>query len=265
MAFCKYCGRQLANGEVCVCQGGANAQVTPPPVATPVGSVTPPPAPNPFSAVTPPLAPMPMRGGSNPAGAFFSNLWNVVISVVKAPATAGCEFVRDADFKTAFAFIGTQAIAVALMVFASRIHGVIVNDSGLVGVLSAFLFAFLGALVTVGLGFLFPLLLTGFTKAFKHQADYKSMLCVSGLHSMVTIPFILVGFLFAWFLPNFCLIFPMIGAILGYFLSMSAVPADANVTLDHLVYVMFLSGTSMFIVIRIIQFLVALPALLAAM
>ena len=114
MAFCNYCGKQLADGEVCSCTTAAAAApqpAAPQPVPQPVPQPTPQPAP--AGAYYPPTTPAPKS--SFYFGGIMKDCWNLFLNLFKKPVTAVSEFIQNGTRNHAFIMIGLQAIVVTLL------------------------------------------------------------------------------------------------------------------------------------------------------
>ena len=278
--FCRYCGRPLAEGEVCTCtapQGVAPQGAAPTGYSAPGQGVPAYGAPV-YSA---PAAP-------SPVGQYLSKMWKVILEVFKHPFTAGSKFVSEGDFQTALGFIALQSLAVALFFMSfplkfNHLANKISNnsDTNPFPTVKTFFVSFFGAFATACI---FALLLFAFIKLAKKDTDYKHMLCVSGLHSLTSTPLILLGFLVSLMLqynPNNAdmsnimgfifapLLWPLLIALAGIFLarfvSISIVTAGTNANRDQLIYVLFFTEVVMLVVAYFMFFKICGPMCLPDM
>lgn len=254
--FCKYCGKELEEGEVCTC-GGAAAQT---------------------EAVS---------GGKDVKG-YAAGMWGFFKEFVKKPVSAGMEFVHACDMRSALIIIGVQAVLVAFLVMSltGKFNGAIKNLIALTGsvedlvgasglgegigatVLSGIFFSlptvFITTLITAfAVACLLALVLFGFIKLFKGNTSYTYMLSVSAVNSLVLIPFTLLGLIVSLIMPlNLGLstisnlssiitpfIFPVgiacLGIALGKYVMMQIVPGGSDLNKERLPYVVFLTGVVM--------------------
>lgn len=176
------------------------------------------------------------------AGIYFKKMWKLFVEMIKAPVTAGTQFVSSCDYKVAFGFIGAEALAMALfmVVLAAKLR------------LAAFSAFFVGAVVTFGMACLLPAVLVAFVSMFGGKTNYKYMLCVSGIKSLVAIPFNLLSFLILLIMPianvfQFAfnpLTFVYFGAplaggnLLANFIALKVIKGGAKIKEDYTVYVM---------------------------
>ncbi len=248
--FCKFCGTPLEEGQVCACQ----------------------------SAPAPAEAPAPEK---QDAKAYATGFWAMFKSFIKKPVTTGKAFVNSCDFKYALIIMGIQAILVGLLVMSlvgkynTALKNVIsmtgsysdMMEAQVMGVMFSLPTVFIvSAIATFAVACIIPAVIMLFIKMFKGNTNYKYMLCVSALNSLVLIPFILVAILVSVITPlniNFNnmesaksimnpIIYPVaiatIGLALGNFVMISAIPGGSDVDKDALPYVMFLTGIIMAVV-----------------
>lgn len=228
MSFCKYCGTQLEDGQVCTCpqaqaefnQTEYTAPVQPQQPMQPTFDQPTAPAQQPiYQAPVQPEQPMyqppvqpdqpmyqpPVQPGqpmyqapaaptapAQPGAAqiYFKNLWEIIKGLLKKPVSTGSDFVKNGDTKIAMGLIGMQTLAVALLLL--TMGGLIKIGAG--NVVGLF---FLGAIVTCGMACVLPAGLMLFGKMFKSELSYDKMLRLSGINSVFAVPFVLVGILAA--------------------------------------------------------------------
>lgn len=227
MAFCKYCGKELQDGEVCTCQESvAASQAAPAAEAAP----TPQAAPAPETASAPQAAP---AGGTSGAGAAVPSidtekLLGSVKEAVKGflnvfakPATAGREFVANTSLTASLFIIIVQVLLSSFfaLILAARINSMVRKTLGL-----AASFLGMGTKVTVVSGakaffltLLFSILASGLllllfllaSLILKAQASWKQLVALVAVRSVAIAPFILLS----WFLV---LINPVLGTCLFF-------------------------------------------------
>ncbi len=95
MAFCTFCGKQIADGEVCTCQQQAAPQQTAPQEAQPVYTAAPQQAAPAYTAAPQQAAPQPK--GPSPFGEGFKTVGGFFKSVFKKPFEATEEFFDKAN------------------------------------------------------------------------------------------------------------------------------------------------------------------------
>lgn len=94
MAFCKYCGRQLADGEVCNCR--QTSQETPAAAEQPAASAAPQQA--------------PASAAPQQAANLFKGLWADVLHVLKTPVTYASRYIEGGSFIGAIILLAVQAL-----------------------------------------------------------------------------------------------------------------------------------------------------------
>ena len=239
MAFCKYCGKELQDGEVCTCQESvAAAQAASAAEAAPVPEAAPAPqaasateaAPAPETASAPQAAP---AGGTSGAGAQVPSidteklLGSVkeaakgFLNIFARPATAGREFVANTNLTASLFIIIVQVLLSSFfaLILAARINSMVRKTLGLaasflgmgtkVTVISgakAFFLTLLFSILASGLLLLLFLLASLILKA---QASWKQLVALVAVRSVAIAPFILLS----WFLA---LINPIVGTCLFF-------------------------------------------------
>ena len=185
--FCKYCGTPLEEGQVCACQS----------------------APAPAEA----QAPAPEK---QDVKAYATGFWAMFKSFFKKPVTTGKAFVNACDFKYALIIIAVQAVLVGLLVMSlvgkynTALKSVIsmtgsysaMMEAQVMGVMFSLPTVFLvSAISAFAVSCIIPAVIMLFIKIFKGNTNYKYMLCVSALNSLVLIPFAVVAILISLITP----------------------------------------------------------------
>lgn len=212
MAFCKHCGKELKDGEVCSCQGASAAQTaeaaTPAPQETPAGGASS------VGEAIPSIDTEKLLGSVKEA-------WKGFRSVFVKPATAGREFVANSSLTTSLFLIIVQALASSFfaLILASKINSVIrktlglmasfLGSSGKITVLpgaKAFFLTLLFSLLASGLLLLLFLLASLIVKA---RASWKQLAALVAVRSIAITPLIILS----WILV---LINPAIGIVVFF-------------------------------------------------
>lgn len=197
MAFCKYCGRQLAEGEVCTCQS-AQAESTPIQETQPTQQAA-----APIQGTQPT-----QQAGSIQYSEQLQNitgqtkemagsLWKIFVDIIKNPSDAGTNYVRIGNLTNAVAFLIIQAIASGLFAICcvSKINGLI----GLGGSYTAALkFSgaqafFLTILYSVILSVINAGLLLAAVKIAKGTINFQTALSATSIRSIILVPIVLVS------------------------------------------------------------------------
>lgn len=196
MAFCKYCGKELKDGEVCSCQQAAPAaeaalQESPAPQAAPAGEA-------PQAAAVPALDTDKILKSVKASGKHF-------VDIFTKPATAGKEFVANADMTTSLCIIVAQALLSSIfsLVIAGKINAVLKEAFGgfaslfggsangsMVSSVKAFFLTLLFSLL--GSALLFALFL-GATMITKVKIYWRQLAALAAVRSVAIAPFILVS------------------------------------------------------------------------
>lgn len=279
MTFCKYCGKQLADGEVCTCPGAAaeaaSYQAAPAPGAAYYAAPAAPKAPGAF-------------------GNMMKDIWNTFLNLFKKPVTAAADFIRNSNKNHAFLIFGIQAIIVTIFMicFACKHNGEIQKDfikawanvdptnpaytaallarkSSEVNIFMAILTGILGTAV---MAFIIPAISLMFVKLFKGNTNYQTMLKATAVGSLVAVPFVVVGILLFLIIGgvnsaislrelgyfecvtvgisiHWGLLFAFLGYILGGLLTFAIMPETCSLDRDKQVYAKFLTGLVVVIVL----------------
>ena len=233
MAFCKYCGKALQDGEVCTCQESiAASQAAPAPQAAPAAEAAPAPqaAPAAGAAPAPQAAP---AGGASGAGTQVPSidteklLGSVkeaakgFLNVFLKPATAGREFVANTSLTASLFIIIVQVLTSSIFAlilaakinsFARKTLGVAASFLGMgtkVSIVSgakAYFLTLLFSILASGLLLLMFLLASLILKA---QASWKQLVALIAVRSIAITPFILLSWLVVLINPvvGICLFF----------------------------------------------------------
>lgn len=260
MAFCKYCGKQLNEGQACDCPASVAAAGT---AQTPNPAPAPAPTPAPVPAPTPAPAPAPAAGstqgttGQTPGQttinitlpdkekvtATAKNAWGSIIGILKKPATEGAAFVARADLTLSICLIVLQAVCSALFgaFFVGKVNGLIrwageIKFSGI----KAFFLTLLFSVIFSAILMLFFWLAGLITKM---KTNWKQMLALVAVRSVVLVPLILVSaiFMLISIITGMTVGFPIFyGAnLLGMLALVSAIRGVEGCSDNKAVYVVF--------------------------
>lgn len=188
MAFCKYCGRQLSDGEVCNCPDSL-AQGIQPDVESPAPAQNPTPTSGPSINISLPDKETVLGVVNNTLASF--------LNVLKDPAGGGRTFVQTAKLPVSLALVGVQAILSAI--FSLLVVGQINNLIGLGGAfLAQYKFSglaafFLTLIFSVILSAVLALLYKGVTLIFKLKTSWEQVAAMAAIRSIAVIPCIVLA------------------------------------------------------------------------
>ena len=200
--FCKYCGTQLNDDQVCTCpEAQAAAQ----------------PAAQPAPEVAPQAAPQAAPAAPSPFSIALKNLVPFLKAYLRSPVNATRAVIAQKDFLLAIILLAIQAIAVGLVIFSflHKLCGVVrefvLAAMGLGGMTSSSLFGgFSGPAITASFPLcliygivcaiiviaIFTVLLFAVAKIMKSTCSFKDVLTACGANS----PFATVLYLLAFIL-----------------------------------------------------------------
>lgn len=209
MAFCKYCGKELQDGEVCTCQESvAASQAAPAAEAASAGGTSS------VGEQVPSIDTEKLLGSVKEAVKGFLNIF-------AKPATAGREFVANTSLPASLFIIIVQVLASSFfaLFLAAKINSVVRKTLGIaasflgvgtkVTVVSgakAFFLTLLFSILASGLLLLLFLLASLILKA---KASWKQLVAMVAVRSVAITPFIILS----WFLV---LINPIVGTCLFF-------------------------------------------------
>ncbi len=297
MTFCKYCGTQLADGQVCTCPGAVNeanaaAQAAPqaPYQAAPQAPYQPAPGAAPmgggYYAPAAPKAP-------SAFGTAMKDVWNLFLNLFKKPASATAEFIQNGTRIHAFIMIGIQAILFGILAicFAGKHNGfydklaagipaaAVAYQPYMINVFVAFLMGVIGAVIVYAL---LAVILLAFVKMFKGNTNFDTMLKTSAVSAYIAAPFILVAILLSLILTGYGAIFDFyamqtvqrayfqimipwslviafVGCVIGNLMVFSGLSSACDLDKDKQLYVKFFTGIVMAIAIFLLVRYIILP------
>ena len=235
MAFCRYCGRKLEDGEICTCQQAQQNQAQAQQQAAPQQNVQ-------YQA--------PQQAAAQPGGApavsvqgkqVLDALLKDLIDLVKAPGTSAQGYVRRGDVTVSVIFLLLQGICSAIFALfcIGKINSLIalggsmtqnIKFSGVGAFFLTLLYTVIFEAVLAGLYF-------GVGKLLGGQLRFQEALSIVSMRSVILVPVILVSCLV--FLLNISagiVFYYFAGALAGVIFLVAGSSGIANLTPDRKVY-----------------------------
>jgi hypothetical protein len=233
MAFCAYCGKQIADGEICSCQqqqtnqnvnGGWQGQPQPNPQVYYQQA-------NQVYGQTSEQARQASAAAGQAASQYASQAGNILnetvghaLLILKAPADAAKSFVVSANIKVSVVLVLLQAILSGLFSFCitAKINSLVSQASA--GYLNFDVFSKGGAfgytfLMSVVFSVVFMLLAWAVAAIAKGKTSYQQMLSVAAIRSTYLLPVALISIILFFIKPGYGIGFFFIA---GAFISCSA-------------------------------------------
>lgn len=247
MAFCKYCGKELKEGERCDCQVSSAPKTvegsqTEPAAEAVEGSQT----------AAAEAAEAPQRSGvtvnlSVPdkeiVAAASRKVLNRFVSIIKKPATEGTAFVAKGDSTVSLCLIVIQACfsAIFSMCVISKINGLI-NLGG--SFLRNYKFSmakafFITILFSILFSALLILLFRVATLIMKAKTSWRQLMTLVAVRSIALLPLILVGCVFFLINPAVGIVIFYCSGLLGLCFMLSAIRGIEGMYNDRAVYIVF--------------------------
>lgn len=276
--FCTKCGKPLADGEVCNCQGAA-PQIDPAQQAAPQQQSAAPQqqyqqapqqqyqqapqqqyqqAPQQQYQQVPPqqyqqqyqqMAPQ-----QSAASDYFKQFLNTALNVWKKPVTAGKEYVMSGKFTLAIGYLLVQAVLAVIlgMVFEARssLANLAEFAGSSVGVTYVKVFfgtLFLSAIFSIMLAGL----LLGFNLIAKNNMTFKNALCLVSVRSIVIAPAMVVALIIILINPAWGGVFSLIINIWGFVAIVKALPVVSEQS-DNLLVHLVTAAILIFVIIALI-------------
>ena len=254
--FCTKCGKPLADGEVCNCQGAA-PQIDPAQQAAPQQQSAAPQqqyqqAPQQQYQQVPQqqyqqqyqqMAPQ-----QSAASDYFKQFFNTALNVWKKPVTAGKEYVMSGKFTLAIGYLLVQAVLAVIlgMVFEARsslanLAEIVGSSVGVTYVKVFFGTLFLSAIFSIMLAGL----LLGFNLIAKNNMTFKNALCLASVRSIVIAPAMVV------INPLWGGVFSLIINIWGFIAIVKALPVVSEQS-DNLLVHLITAAILIFVIIALI-------------
>ena len=186
MAFCKYCGTNIAEGEICSCQQSTTQTVGQPVMTQEIQT-------NAAQGTAP--AQINITIDKEKASQLSRSLFADILSILKSPVDGAKNFVRSGNIVNSSIIIGLQSILTALIftIMASKIGFVSAAKIKLVSTGKIFFLSLLIALVC-GFGYSALLFLVD-AIIFKGNSKFANTNCVSAVNSLWATPFIIIALL----------------------------------------------------------------------
>ncbi len=235
MAFCRYCGRKLEDGEVCTCQQAQQNQAQAQQQAAPQQNVQYQ-APQ-QAAPQPGAAPAVSAQGKQVVDALLKDL----VDLVKAPATTAPGYVRRGDVTVSVIFLLLQGICSAIFALfcIGKINSLIalggnmtqnIKFSGVGAFFLTVLYTVIFEAVLAGLYF-------GVGKLLGGQLRFQEALSIVSMRSVILVPVILVSCLV--FLLNISagiVFYYFAGALAGVVFLVAGSSGIANLSPNRKIY-----------------------------
>ncbi len=274
--FCTKCGKPLADGEVCNCQGAA-PQIDPAQQAAPQQQYQQAPQqqapqqqyqqasqqqyqqasqqqyqqvpPQQYQQQYQQMAPQ-----QSAASDYFKQFFNTALNVWKKPVTAGKEYVMSGKFTLAIGYLLVQAVLAVIlgMVFEARssLANLAEFAGSSVGVTYVKVFfgtLFLSAIFSIMLAGL----LLGFNLIAKNNMTFKNALCLVSVRSIVIAPAMVVALIIILINPLWGGVFSLIINIWGFIAIVKALPVVSEQS-DNLLVHLVTAAILIFVIIALI-------------
>lgn len=248
MAFCKFCGKELKEGEICSCQASA-----------PAGNGTIPEAPAPAPVPVPAPAPAPTQPAGSSSGPSVTvtlpskdavntaakNVFSSILNVLVHPATGGKEFVQSGNTIVALMIMGVHTILSCIfsIIMVAKINSVIKlipygADSLKFSGIKAFF-------VTLLFSIIFSALLSAIffvaTKATRISASLGQVLALAAVRSIAAIPLSILAIVIGLINPFFGLGIFYGAILLAMLFFVASIKGLENVGDDKAIYTVFVS------------------------
>ena len=272
--FCTKCGKPLADGEVCNCQGAA-PQIDPAQQAAPQQQSAAPQqqyqqapqqqyqqapqqqyqqAPQQQYQQVPPQQYQQMAPQQSAASDYFKQFFNTALNVWKKPVTAGKEYVMSGKFTLAIGYLLVQAVLAVIlgMVFEARsslanLAEIVGSSVGVTYVKVFFGTLFLSAIFSIMLAGL----LLGFNLIAKNNMTFKNALCLASVRSIVIAPAMVVALIIILINPLWGGVFSLIINIWGFIAIVKALPVVSEQS-DNLLVHLITAAILIFVIIALI-------------
>lgn len=273
MAFCMYCGKKLEEGETCDCpeaiaENGTNSSVNQENANQEEGQN--------ISAVNNQNQSETNQTYNNQnnvqfeqmkqkSSAFLKDAFQSWLSIVKAPATVGNEFVQSKQMQVGIGLIAFQAILTGIfgILICSMVNDIIgigsslfgASDGNSINLFLAFLLSVIGSLVftaaRVGL-------LYGGVKVFKGTADWQDLVCVCGVRAVGISLMQLAGIVIYFINHSYGVEIFALACVLGLIFMLPSVLECTGVTKDKAIY-MILAVSVLSIIVLYILYKIGIP------
>lgn len=189
MAFCKFCGKALQEGEVCNCQASQAAN-TGAPAPAPVPAPAQPAAPTPAPGTTTVTVTLPSKDAVSAAA---KNIFSTILNVLTHPASGGRTFVQNANKLVAIGIMGVHAIISSIfsIIVIARVNSALdlSGDYKLSGIKAFFVTLLFSIIFSV----LITVLVLAATKIIKVSASLDQVMSIASVRSIICIPLTIIS------------------------------------------------------------------------
>lgn len=234
MAFCKYCGKELNEGEICSCQAASTLEAKPQTEAVPDTEAE---TQNPKVTVNIPVPDKEMVAATS------KKVLNSFKSIIKKPAAEGAAFVAKGNNTVSLCFILIQAClsAIFAMIVIGKINGLMELGGAFLrdykfSVIKAF---FITLLFSVLFSVLQILLFRVAALVIKVKTGWNQLLALAAVRSIALMPLILVGDILFLINPavGICVFYG--AGLLAVCFILSAIGGIGEINGDKSVYIVF--------------------------
>ena len=170
---------------------------------------------------------------------YIAELWGAWVSLIKAPVTAGVQFINSASKNIAFGLIILQAILTGIfgIQLCNEFNDAIGYDDYKINLVMAFLLSVVGSLLVsaVVFGLIFIVV-----RILKGNATWENNLCIASLKAVISVPFQLIGIILCLAGSEWSVYFFAFGSFAGLLVMMAAVSAMDNIKKDYCAYLFFI-------------------------
>ncbi len=256
MAFCKYCGKELEDGEVCNCrqnaqtppEGGADAPETASTASAGASSV---------SGTVAAFAEAAKQSAAVEQGKKAAmNIFSQAMPLLKAPATNAASFIGKEDVFSSGILMALHGLCSSIFaaIFIGKINSLIgiggsfmesLKLSGVGGFFQTWAYSLILAVAFAGI-------CLGLTKLMKGQLNFKQALGVAAMRSVISIPVVLVSCLLLLINMTAGIVcFYIIGTLAGICFFATAIHETSSLSSDKKVYLV-LAVTVVFILVSLV-------------
>lgn len=242
MAFCKYCGRKLEDGEVCHCKDEVNtsAEAAAPSVEA-TATTTETAAAAATSTFESKFEALKSAPATQQAKEFGTAAWKQYLLLLKAPATNAASYIRSANIANAIAFMVMHALCSSIfaLICVSKINSFIgiggsytaaLKLSGAGAFFQTLLYSLILAVALAGL-------FLGAAKLMHTEMRFQEALCIASMRSVISIPVVLVSCILMFInIPIGTVCFYLLGTLAGVVFLMAATNTINGLSADRKVY-----------------------------
>lgn len=241
MAFCTQCGRELEEGQVCVCQRNFAQDLN-----TQQGDYNQ----NRMSPVQINIDSEKFNNIKNESKKFANNIFGIFLGILKKPVEAGKSFILSGNVIASVALIILQGIFSGLIgiICIGKINNImqllagISNQAGFELVKFSLLRVFIVTLIgSVIISLALALITWGIVLLFKVKAAFPNILCAVGVRCIGMIPVTLAAVLMLFISVKLAIIIFISGALVGIiFMGCALMPGTLAGT-NRMPYILFIT------------------------